>query len=163
MILLNISELKKNESKISTLLRIETKKIEMPKRPSSTTTNKTDEQPPKCKSRTSSSTQTSDEEKEVPKQINPLAPFENPWKGSDVVLIVEDKELHAHSSILATASDYFQKMFDGNFKEADTKRVTLEEQNHEIMEHVLKLVYPMTNGFGKFFLFEVFLRFCSAD
>ena len=75
--------------------------------------------------------------------------FSKPWKGSDAVLIVEEKELHVHTSILSCASKYFEKMFHGNFKEASTKRVTVEGKSFEVVEHMLKLVYPITNRFGR--------------
>ena len=50
-------------------------------------------------------------------------PFSAPWQNSDAVLVVEEKELHVHSNILSIASPHFDKMFNGNFKEAQTKRV----------------------------------------
>ena len=74
--------------------------------------------------------------------------FSKPWKGSDAVLIVEEKELHVHTSVLSIASEYFDKMFNGNFIEAKTKRVTLEGKSYELIEHVLRLMYPIQARLG---------------
>ena len=37
--------------------------------------------------------------------------FSQPWKFSDVVLVVEDKKLHVHRALLALCSPVFEKMF----------------------------------------------------
>ncbi|XP_066933583.1 uncharacterized protein [Clytia hemisphaerica] len=68
--------------------------------------------------------------------------FSKPWKGSDGVVIVEDKELHVHTTVLSLASPVFEKMFNGGFKEAQTRRVTLEGKSYDLVEHMLKLIYP---------------------
>ena len=82
------------------------------------------------------------------------SPFSKPWKGSDAVLVVEDKELHIHTTVLSLASEYFQKMFNGNFKEAKTKRVSLKEKSYELIEHMLRLIYPFNTRLGKIQLFQ---------
>ena len=71
-----------------------------------------------------------------------IGPFETPWKNSDAVFIVEDKELHVHSTILSLASPVFDKMLNGDFKEAQTKQVRLEGKSYPMVEHMLKMVYP---------------------
>lgn len=68
--------------------------------------------------------------------------FSQPWKNSDAVLVVEGKELHVHTTILSLASPVFEKMFDGNFKESQTKRVELHEKSYELVEDILKVIYP---------------------
>ncbi|XP_066933510.1 uncharacterized protein [Clytia hemisphaerica] len=73
------------------------------------------------------------------------SPFSKPWKGSDAVFIVEDKELHVHIQTLSLASPVFEKMFNGNFVEAQTKRVSLEGKSFKIVEAMLKFIYP-SNG-----------------
>ena len=77
--------------------------------------------------------------------------FLKPWKGSDAVLVVEDKELHVHTNILSISSKYFESMFNGNFKEAQTKRVDLPGKSYDVLEHVLKLIYNLESRFGKLF------------
>jgi len=73
------------------------------------------------------------------------SPFSQSWHSSDAVLIVVDKELYVHTNILSIASKYFERMFHGNFVEAKTKRVTLELKQYEYMEHILRIVYNLTN------------------
>ena len=75
--------------------------------------------------------------------------FSSQWKGSDAVLIVEDKELHVHTQTLSLASPVFEKMFNGSFKEAQTKKVNLEGKSYELIEHLLKIIYPIKARLGK--------------
>ncbi|XP_066920286.1 uncharacterized protein [Clytia hemisphaerica] len=69
-------------------------------------------------------------------------PFSKAWQSSDAVLVVEEKELHVHSMILSLASPYFDKMFNGSFKESQTKRVTLEGKSYESVEQMITIIYP---------------------
>ena len=69
-------------------------------------------------------------------------PFDEEWQKSDAVLIVEEKQLHVHSIILSLASPVFDKMFNGDFKEAQDKQVSLRGKSHQMVEHLLKLIYP---------------------
>ena len=79
-------------------------------------------------------------------------PFSKPWQNSDAVLVVEEKEFHVHSMILSIASPYFDKMFNGNFKESQTKRVTLKGKSFQLIEQMLKAIYPNIGlDFGKVF------------
>ena len=75
--------------------------------------------------------------------------FSRPWRNSDAVLIVESKEMHVHSMVLSLASEYFQKMFNGNFKEAETKRIILKGKPYELIDHMLRLIYPLKTTLGK--------------
>ena len=75
--------------------------------------------------------------------------FVKPWKGSDGVLVVEDKELHVHTAVLSLASPVFERMFNGSFKEAQTKRVTLEDKEYDLIEHMLRIIYPVQCRIGK--------------
>ena len=68
--------------------------------------------------------------------------FDECWQNSDVVLVAEEKELHVHSTILSLASPVFDKMLNGNFKEAQTKKVPLQGKSFQLVEHMLKLIYP---------------------
>jgi len=69
--------------------------------------------------------------------------FVKPWKGSDGVLVVEDREIHVHTNILSISSKYFDSMFNGNFKEGTSKRVVLTGKDYELVEHMLRLIYPL--------------------
>ena len=82
-------------------------------------------------------------------KFDPDAPFTQPWKNSDAILVVEDEELHVHSNILSMASPVFEAMFNGNFKEAGTKKVTLDGKNYDLIETMLSFIYPMTDRLGK--------------
>ena len=68
--------------------------------------------------------------------------FSQPWKDSDVVLVVEDKEFHVHRAFLAVHSDVFKAMFNGDFKDATKDRIELKDDNYQAMLLFLKLLYP---------------------
>ena len=68
--------------------------------------------------------------------------FASPWNDSDMVLVVEDQELHVHKWILTSHSPVFKAMFDGDFKEAGQDKVTLKEKNLKPMVQFLKIMYP---------------------
>ena len=74
--------------------------------------------------------------------------FASPWDGSDMVLIVEDHELHVHKWILSSQSPVFKAMFNGHFKEASQDKVTLKEKEFKSMLEFLKLLYP-SSMFGE--------------
>ena len=46
-----------------------------------------------------------------------LQDFSQPWKFSDVVIVVEDERLHVHRAVLAMASPVFEKLFTTVFEE----------------------------------------------
>ena len=68
--------------------------------------------------------------------------FASPWSGSDMVLVVEDQELHVHKSFLTLQSPVFKAMFDGHFREASEDKITLKEKDLQSMVQFLKLLYP---------------------
>lgn len=68
--------------------------------------------------------------------------FSKPWKKSDVVLVVQGKQFHVHRSILMMQSPVFEAMLNGNFKEANEKKITLRGKTSEDMLQFLKLLYP---------------------
>ena len=68
--------------------------------------------------------------------------FASPWNDSDLVLVVEDRELHVHRLILTLLSPVFKAMLDGNFSEARKNKITLEGKELESMVLFLKLLYP---------------------
>ena len=84
------------------------------------------------------STDTSDEENsEIEKNV-----FSQPWKDSDLVLVVEDKEFHVHRALLAMHSEAFKAMFNGKFKDAEKDRIELQGDNYQAMLLFIKLLYP---------------------
>ena len=42
--------------------------------------------------------------------------FTQPWKFSDVVLVVEDQKFHVHRAVLAVCSPVFEEMFTSEFQ-----------------------------------------------
>ena len=74
--------------------------------------------------------------------------FASPWNGSDMILVVEDQELHVHKWILITHSPVFKAMLKGHFQEANQDKVTLKEKNYESMVQFLKILYP-SSMFGE--------------
>ena len=84
------------------------------------------------------STDTSDEENsEIEKNV-----FSQPWKDSDLVLVVEDKEFHVHRALLAMHSEAFKAMFNEKFKDAEKDRIELKDDNYQAMLLFIKLLYP---------------------
>ena len=59
--------------------------------------------------------------------------FASTWKNSDIVLVVEGKELHVHRWVLTSQSPVFEAMLDGHFKEASQHKVTLKEKEIKSM------------------------------
>ena len=54
--------------------------------------------------------------------------FALPWEDSNMVLVVEDQELHVHKWILTSQSPVFKAMFGGHLKEASQNNITLKEK-----------------------------------
>lgn len=79
-------------------------------------------------------------------------PFSEPWKSSDVIIIVKDKDepfkfnsekkLHVHSNILSMAIPVFEQMLNSNFKEGLTKEIKLPTKLYKHMLVFLKIIYP---------------------
>jgi hypothetical protein len=74
--------------------------------------------------------------------------FASPWNSSDMVLVVEDQELHVHKWILITHSPVFKAMLEGHFQEASQDKITLKEKDLQSMEQFLKILYP-SSMFGE--------------
>ena len=68
--------------------------------------------------------------------------FLEPWKLSDVVLVVEDQKFHVHRSILAFWSPVFEKMFTSEFKEKNNEEIPLPGKKASEIKQLLLLLYP---------------------
>ena len=68
--------------------------------------------------------------------------FREPWKLSDVVLVVEDETFHVHRSILAFWSPVFEKMFTSEFKEKNNDEIPLPGKKASEIQHLLLMLYP---------------------
>ena len=71
--------------------------------------------------------------------------FSQPWKLSDVVLIVEEERLHVHRALLAIASPVFEKMFTSEFQEKDKNEIPLPGKSSTEVKELLSLIYPLTS------------------
>lgn len=59
---------------------------------------------------------------------------------TDVVFIIEDKQLKAHKCILASRSDYFKCMFSSSMKEKDGV-VTIKQMSYDVFCLIIKFCY----------------------
>ena len=72
----------------------------------------------------------------------PELDFSQPWKMSDLVLIVEDKRFHVHRTILAMCSPVFDRMLSSDFKEKNATEIQLPGKKADEIEELLCAVYP---------------------
>ena len=72
----------------------------------------------------------------------PTLNFSQPWKMSDLVLLVEERKLHVHKAILAISSPVFETMMSSNFKEKNAKEIPLPGKKVEEIEDLLRAIYP---------------------
>ncbi|XP_078382324.1 BTB and MATH domain-containing protein 38-like [Oculina patagonica] len=78
----------------------------------------------------------------VSKSESPDIDFSQPWKLSDVVLVVEEETFHVHRQVLALWSPVFDKMFTSEFKEKDKNEVPLPGKKASEIREMLLLIYP---------------------
>ncbi|XP_064617021.1 kelch-like protein 2 [Liolophura sinensis] len=71
-----------------------------------------------------------------------LADFTSPDHFSDITLVVEDKPIHAHKTVLSLASPVWKAMFSGDFKEKRVDFVDLPGKVHGDVVELLEFVYP---------------------
>ena len=67
--------------------------------------------------------------------------FLQPWKLSDVVLVVEEERLHVHRAVLAMWSPVFEKMFTSEFQEKDKNEVPLPDKKSSEVQELLLMIY----------------------
>ncbi len=76
-------------------------------------------------------------------------------KCSDLVLVVENNELHVHREILCFHSPVFQVMLEADFKEKSMERIPLPGKHVDQVMELLNFVYPLGYEIsGKRFLFD---------
>ena len=68
--------------------------------------------------------------------------FSEPWKFSDVILVVEDQRFHVHRSTLAFWSPVFEKMFSSDFKEKNNDEIPLPGKKASEIKELLQIMYP---------------------
>ena len=68
--------------------------------------------------------------------------FGQPWKLSDLVLVVEEERFHVHRAVLALWSPVFEKMFTSEFQEQNKNEVPLPGKKASEIKEMLLLIYP---------------------
>ena len=68
--------------------------------------------------------------------------FSQPWKLSDLILVVEEERFHVHRAMLAFWSPVFEKMFTSEFQEKDKTEVPLPGKRASEIKEMLLLIYP---------------------
>ncbi|XP_041369709.1 BTB and MATH domain-containing protein 38-like [Gigantopelta aegis] len=68
--------------------------------------------------------------------------FFKPNEDSDVILVVEDRELHLSKAILSCASPVFRKMFTGDFREKAESKILLPGKSCEDFVAFIQCLYP---------------------
>jgi len=72
--------------------------------------------------------------------------FSQPWKFSDIVLVVEEERFHVHRAVLALWSPVFEKMFTSEFQEKSKNEVPLPGKKASEIKEMLLLIYSSTTG-----------------
>ena len=70
-------------------------------------------------------------------------PFHTHNCESDVTLVVEDRKIHVHKSVLSVYSPVFSVMFTSDFAEKDAKEIKLPGKKYDAMFHFLLHMYPV--------------------
>ncbi|KAF1754403.1 hypothetical protein GCK72_020964 [Caenorhabditis remanei] len=61
---------------------------------------------------------------------------------TDAILVVDGKKLHVNKTLLSCHSDYFNTLFNSDFKEKSMQEIPIEDVNFEDFATVLSLVHP---------------------
>lgn len=61
--------------------------------------------------------------------------------GSDVTLLVSEKNFRVHKVILSARSSVFRTMFESRFKEGAAREVDIQDIDSEVMEDLLAFIY----------------------
>ena len=72
--------------------------------------------------------------------------FSEPWKFSDIVLVVEDQRFYVHRNILALWSPVFEKMFSAAFQEKTKEEIPLPGKKANEIKELLLMIYPNVTG-----------------
>ena len=68
--------------------------------------------------------------------------FTEPWKLSDVVLVVEEHRFHFHRSTLVIWSPVFERMLTADFKEKNSDEIPLPGKKASEIKELLQMMYP---------------------
>jgi len=73
----------------------------------------------------------------------------------DVILQIENKDFHAHRTVLAASTDYFFKMFTIDMQEKKSKIVPIKSITARAMDEILKSIYTGKVTFSRETLSEI--------
>ncbi|XP_071098049.1 BTB and MATH domain-containing protein 36-like [Haliotis cracherodii] len=68
--------------------------------------------------------------------------FDKPTAKSDVAIVVEGRRLYVNKAILSTASDVFDRMLNGDFKEQQQAEIPLPGKSRDDIVDMLLCIYP---------------------
>ena len=74
--------------------------------------------------------------------------FSEPWKFSDVVLVVEEQKFHVHRATLSIWSPVFETMFTSMFKEKNMYEIPLPGKKASEIKELLLIIYPTVSETG---------------
>ena len=69
-------------------------------------------------------------------------PFSRPWKSSDLILKVADREFHVHRAVLILCSPVFEASLSSNFEGKSVKEIPLPGKEATEIEQMLQSIYP---------------------
>ena len=69
-------------------------------------------------------------------------PFSEPWRSSNLILVVEGRKFHVHRDVLIVCSPVFEAMLSSNFKEKSAHEIPLPEKKADEIEQLLENIYP---------------------
>ena len=68
--------------------------------------------------------------------------FSSPWKSSDLILQVSEREFHVHRAVLMVCSPVFEAMLSSEFKEKSAQKIPLPGKDATEIEQMLQGIYP---------------------
>ena len=68
--------------------------------------------------------------------------FSQPWKGSNLILLVEGIKFHVHRGVLILCSPVFEAMLSSNFKEKSANEIPLPGKVADENVQLLEAIYP---------------------
>lgn len=60
---------------------------------------------------------------------------------TDIIFLVEGKEIHAHKTILSITSDYFDSLFHSGMSESKKEKIEIKDYPYAVFQMMLKFVY----------------------
>ena len=68
--------------------------------------------------------------------------FSQPWKTSNLILVVQGRRFHVHKEVLIVCSPVFEAMLSSDFKEKSLEEIPLPGKMEDETEQLLEAIYP---------------------